>query len=67
MIILIEVNWLKVIYEIGHQKIIVLLVYFEFGGAVTKAAQNRFGLGGPSIRAMPKKKGVFLWDSFPYI
>ena len=52
MIILIVVNWLKVIYEIGHQKIIVLLVYIEFGGPLNSGNAKKervFSSGIPSL------------------
>ena len=60
MIILIVVNWLKVIYEVGHQKIIVLLVYIEFGGdCCYKSCPKQIGTGGPLNSGNAKKKRVF--------
>ena len=69
MIILIVVNWLMVIYEIGHQKIIVLLVYIEFGGdsCYKSCPKQILDWGAPQFGQCQKKKGVFLRESFPYI
>ena len=60
MIILIVVNWLKVIYEIGHQKVIVLLVYIEFGGdGCYKSCPKQIWTGGPLNSGNAKKERVF--------
>ena len=60
MIILIVVNRLKVIYDIGHQKVIVLLVYIKFGGdSCYKSCPKQIGTGGPLNSGNAKKKGCF--------